>query len=149
MTSKVRIAFATLGVLASAGLGCGGDGGGPAGPSASNLIGTWDAVKSEMVSDEDPSQKADLLGSSTLVLRIYQDHTWESLQTYPEGPPIAGSGTWSLSGTTLTITPQAGYPVKFKVSCDGSSMTLTQSTTWDYDVDGTSEPATITMGFVK
>lgn len=149
MTRSIRIAFATLGLFAAAGLGCGGDGGGATGPSASDLIGAWEAVQVEMVSSEDPSHKMDMLGTSTLTLWFKDDQTWDGYQTYQVGPPISTHGTWSLSGRTLTITPDGGFALNYKVSCDGSSMTLSRTTTWDHDMDGINEPATLTMEFVK
>lgn len=147
MTSKLRIAFATLGLLAAASLGCGDDG--PTGPSASSLIGAWDATKAELVSLEDPSQKLDALAGGTLHLVIYDDHTWESVQTQPGQSDFLGNGTWSLSGRTLTLTGDDGDVIEYRVSCDGSTMTLTTNLTWDYDLDGTEEPARVTMVFVQ
>ena len=149
MTRTFRIAFATLGVLTAAGLGCGGDGGGSTGPSASDVIGSWNAVQVQMISDEDASHKMDLLGSGTLTLWFNEDHTWTGYQTFASGPPLTTQGTWGLSGRTLTITPAGGGTLAYRVSCDGNSMTLTQHTTWDYDLDGTAEPATLTLGFER
>lgn len=148
MTSKVRIAFATLGVLAAASLGCGDDNG-TTGPSPSSLIGTWDAVKMELVSGEVPSHKLDFLADgSTFTLTLLEQHVWEILVTSPGQPPVSSEGTWSLSDDVLTITdgPQV---LKFKVRCDGNTMTLTADVTWDHDLDGTAEPAKETIVLVK
>jgi len=80
-------------------------------------------------------------------MSVNADHTWQSVQTDPVDPDIFSQGTWSLSGSTLTITEQ-GESVNFKVKCDGTTMTLTASTTWDYDNDGAEEPAKMTLVFV-
>lgn len=148
MTSRLRIALGTLGLVAAASIGCGDSG--STGPSASSLIGTWSATKVEMVSLADTTYRIDgLEGGQTLVLYIYEDHTWESIQTRPGQSDFHGAGTWSLSGRTLTITAEGESPEKFRVSCDGSIMKLSLETTWDYDFDGTAEPARMSMHFVK
>lgn len=148
MTSRLRIALGTLGLVAAAGTGCGDSG--PTGPSASSLIGTWNATKVEMVSLADTTYRIDgLEGGQTLVLYIYEDHSWESIQTRPGEPDFLGAGTWSLSGRTLTITADGEDPEAFRVSCDGSVMRLTLATTWDYDFDGTDEPARMSMHLLK
>jgi lipocalin-like protein len=148
MTNRIRIALGALALLAGASLGCG-DSGGATGPSASSLVGTWNAVKVELVSLAEPTAKIDgLAGGATLTMTVNADHTWQTVQTDPVDPDLFGQGTWSLSGSTLTITEQ-GESVNFKVKCDGSTMTLTASTTWDYDMDGTEEPAKMTLMFEK
>lgn len=148
MTSKVRIAFATLGLFALTGLGCGDDNG-TTGPSPSSLIGTWDAVKMELVSGEDPSHKLDFIADgNTFTLTLHEQHVWEMLVTAPGQPPVWSEGTWSLSRDILTIT-DGPETLKFKVRCDGSTMTLTADVTWDHDLDGTAEPAKETIVLVK
>ena len=148
MRTKARIGFATLGLLAAAGLACGGDNG-ATGPSASDLVGQWNAVKAELVSNEKPTDKIDVLaGGVTLTLWLNDDHTWSSHQYAPGGNDLWSYGTWSLKGSTLTIT-ENGDSETVRVTCNGTTMTLKGNTTWDHDLDGIDEPATLTMNFTK
>ena len=83
----------------------------------------------------------------TFTLWINEDHTWTSRQTSPGEPDAFESWSWSLDGKTLTI--HDGETTDFRVSCDGHIMKLTTDGTWDYDFDGTAEPARISMEFEK
>ena len=90
---------------------CGGGGGGP--PLAPELYGTWDAVEIEALATIVPCpgeialSPTESVSCGTTAVSFNADGTYVSVDTTDElGNPVNDrtEGTWSASGTALTIT---------------------------------------------
>lgn len=97
------VAF-VLGLLPGLALACGGD---AAGPSASELTGTWQATQVEYVRVADPSTSVDLIADEnwTVTLVLTSSGGYTLTQTPPGGGPRVSTGTWDLDGDVLNVAP--------------------------------------------
>src|SRR5512141_2872695 len=95
-----------LAVVASALVAMACSGGGST--SSSDLVGTWNVTKYELVSTASPATKVELISigaSSTVVLK--SDGTYQMTMKTPGQPDENITGTWSASSDILT-TKQIG-----------------------------------------
>lgn len=133
----------------TAGLACGGDGGG--GPSQSELVGTWQVVKCEYVSTQVGT--IDLIaGGGTGTLLLTADDTIKIDVIPATGAPVHFVGTYEIDGIDLMRVTPAGvtWYWAFDMNLSGNHLTLKNGAA-EYDInnDGTPDQAKWNMGMTK
>jgi hypothetical protein len=111
-----------------------------------DLVGVWDATKFEFEETTgDPVVTVDLITMNfTVTIEINEAGTYEITTTFLGGEPQVESGTWVLEGGDLLIMTASGETVgdEFDVTLSGTTLTVrTSDLTFDFDDDGTEEPA--------
>ena len=116
------------------------------------LAGTWNAIEYRLTNPANTAQSVELIaagGSLTLVIRA--DSTYTATIQEPGGAPDTQSGTVEIRGDTLTISESGqGSPTPFMARRSGDTLTMTTSDEeYDFDQDGTDDPADLRMVFVR
>lgn len=115
-----------------------------------DLAGTWRSTTFEFTSKADPSLKADLAAQGVVVtFEIRSDGAITITQT-EGGNTSTDSGTISVTGNAVTIVSN-GDPASGTIERDGDTLTLnlTDGPEFDFDGDGSEEPATVLAVFSK
>jgi hypothetical protein len=117
------------------------------------LVGIWDATKFEFEETSgDPVVTVDLMTMNyEITIEINEGGTYEISMSFLGGAPEVDTGTWSLDGDLLVLTA-TGEPVgdEFEVTIAGTTLTVrSDDQTWDFDEDGTEEPALFEAIFQK
>lgn len=122
-------------------------GGGEKGPPADQLVGTWRATRIEFTGAAGTVELVAEGGSGTLVLEAAG--TGVLTLSPAGGSPRVRSGPWSLDGDHLTLGTPANNE-NWSVSLQGGALRLRGSqTSWDLDGDGTGDPASLNLDFVR
>ncbi len=111
-----------------------------------NLEGTWDASQILFTNQANTAETVEeiALGAS-LVVTVNADGTISSLYTDPQGGTSSDSGALNAEGTQLTLAGDT-----FQANLSGGSLRLIDATsTYDFDSDGTDDPATLTIDLVR
>jgi hypothetical protein len=124
------------------------------GVEAVDLVGVWDATKFEFeATSGDPVITVDLLTMNfTVTIEINEGGTYEITTTFLGGEPEVVTGTWVLEGGDLLILTESGETVgdEFDVTVSGTTLTVRSTDlTFDFDEDGTDEPALFEAIFTK
>lgn len=101
--------------------------GSPTAPDPKTLVGTWNATKAEFVSLADSNKKTDIITQGSTVTLVLSTSTFVFTITDPGQAPEAGTGTWSVSSDTLTLTWSTGFfgESQFDFVLNGDRLTLT------------------------
>jgi hypothetical protein len=133
-------------VAAMVAAGCSSDGG--SGPSPSDVSGAWQLTKMQFVSQANPQLSVDLIAQGgTATMTIDADKTFVIILNAPSTPTETIAGTWSLSGSVLTMvrTGKSG-DLQFQVTLTAQTIKLAgASVEFDVNDDGTDEPATLNI----
>ena len=149
--------FAVLGALAVVpAVACGGDdddnGTGPGGITLADLTGTWDATQVEFVDLSNPLFRVDMVAlGGSLVLTVEANGDYTATVEFPGEQPETETGTVTLSGNVVELNVD-GVPesVEFDITLVGNTLTMvTESEEFDFDGDGTDEPARLTIVLVR
>ena len=121
---------------------------------AVDLQGTWSAASMVVTSVADPSLTADLIALGTTVSVMFAaDGTYTVTINDPGIPTETETGTYSVSGSTLTLVEtfegQVQPPEEITIILNGNSMTLTMDDHWDFDDNGTDDPAIMVVGLTR
>ena len=142
---KLRnLTFSTLALVLMA--GCGEDDG--TGVEADDIAGTWTATSALFTQTAPPNATADPVVDDGAVVTFVLSEDGGYVFTFvllPENETELG--TYTVSGTTLTIIPVAGTAETFEVARDGDTMTLTDDDTFDFT--GTEEPASLVITLTR
>ncbi len=135
MTALGRTILATGAILA---LACSDDDGN--GPNRNSIVGTWDATSMEFVLKTNPAIRVDVVSdfAATVTVVFNDDGSFTVLVQVPGEPDDLITGTWSVSGNTMTLNPD-GEPFdwQFAVSLSGDTLTLEGGdVAFDVDDDG-------------
>jgi hypothetical protein len=130
--------------------GCTDDG---TGVAADDIAGIWTAASAVFTSVADPTMSEDAIAQGlTFTATLGADDTYTTVVTAPNEPTETESGTYAVSGSTLTLTPtdvQIG-PETFTIVRTGDSMTLTASDNeWAFDGNDVEEAATLVMNLTR
>ena len=125
-----------------------------AGIEVVDLVGIWDATKFEFEETTgDPVVTVDLLTMNwSVTIEIEEGGTYQITRTFLGGEPQVESGTWVLEGGDLLIMTASGETVgdEFDVTLAGTILTVRSTDlTFDFDDDGTDEPALFEAIFEK
>jgi hypothetical protein len=140
----VRALCRWVGAVVTLGL-CGCGGGDIEGPPPATLVGTWHATRFEYVSKSGLGS-AEVVGrgwTATLVLNA--DQTGE-LSATPQGlDPWSWAGAWEVAGDLFRIAGQGA-----DVQLEGNTLRLTGfDGAYDFDADGTADPAKFNLVLTK
>lgn len=137
-------------LAAAAGLaaGCGDDNGGTQNTQL-NVVGNWRATKWEVSMVADPSVRIDIVGGgATIQLTLTAGGTFTLTQTFL-GESETVTGTWTLSGTALTLTAE-DEPLTFVIGSNRTTMNLLETHMgFDFDDCGQDEEAHFNATMVR
>ena len=138
-----------LGLLGAAGA-CGGDGGG--GPSQAELVGIWQVAKCEYVSTGGLGSVDLIAGGGTGTLELTSQDTLKLHVTPASGPAVNLVATYEIRGIDLMRVTPAGatWYWAWDMSLTGNTLRLTGGNVqWDFNADGTLDPATWNLVMTK
>ena len=111
------------------------------GITVEDLVGTWEATEIVFTSTADPSESVDAVDFGvSLTVTITSDGTVTSVFDDGQGGTDTDSGTLSVDGSTLTIGSDS-----FEAERSGDVLTLTGAVGFDFDEDGSDDPATVVV----
>jgi hypothetical protein len=111
------------------------------GITVEDLVGTWEATEIVFTSTADPSESVDAVDFGvSLTVTITSDGTVTSVFDDGQGGTDTDSGTLSVDGSTLTIGSDS-----FEAERSGDVLTLTGAVEFDFDEDGSDDPATVVV----
>ena len=120
----------------------------PANTVPSEVVGTWIASQWTFVSTDSASTVDVIAIGADLTVVLQTSGRYTLIVTYPNDPTEYETGVLSFSGDQMTITsdnPNEGITV-MTWSVSGTSMTLLSTDDdFDFDDDGNSEPAIMTI----
>jgi len=132
---------------------CGGDGDDTTGPVNNNLVGTWDATAIQLTSVADPSTVVELVSQGANGRLVLQADGGFGLSVGVPGEPTEfGNGDW---GATDVLTLEFGDGDidgiwQFDIDLNGDSLRLTGADAeWDFDDDGTDDPAKLDLTLTR
>ena len=137
-----RSALALTVVLAA---GCADD---PSDVTASDLYGLWGSVSMVYTSQADPTFSVDVVGTEgvTYSLQLISGGTYEAHLSGPGLPATVETGTFLVQNQQLLLFPEDGPDRTLGIDFNQSLLTLREEDAlWDFDDDGTSEPAELEM----
>ena len=131
-----------------------GDGDNPANSDAafSNLVGTWEAIQDEFTSKANTSQKADAVadGQGGITLTIQSSGSFEVTVFLFGSPFFTLNGTARVEGNKLTLSFEELGEIEYEYTLENDRLTtIYNDATYDFDGDGTEEPATEVTVYVK
>jgi hypothetical protein len=96
------------------------------GPDADSFVGTWDATKAEFTSVANSSTKVDIVAQGWTFVLVFNASTFTMTIQEPGEAAWVGSGTWSSSVDTMTLTWSSGMSgeSQFDFALDGDRLTL-------------------------
>jgi hypothetical protein len=126
-----------------------GDDDDPTGPVNNNLVGTWDATAIQLTSVANPGTVVELISQGANGRLVLQSNGDFGLSVGIPGETTEfGNGTWS-STDVLTLYFGEGDiqgTWQFDIDLNGDSLRLTGADAeWDFDDDGTDEPAKLDL----
>lgn len=138
-----------IGVALSAALvlpGCNKDAVEP--PSVENFARAWHLTSCEYRHETNSAVHVDLVAQGwTIDLYINDNGMFLYAWTPPGGSQESYGGTWAVDGQAVVLTREgSGFSWEFIAQVKEESMTLTGAhAEWDFDADGTPEPAIWSM----
>ena len=132
-------------------IACGDDD--PTGPVNDDLVGTWDATVIQLTSVADPGEAVELVSQGATGRLVLQADGGFGLSVGVPGEPTEfGNGDWS-STDVLTLDFGEGDiqgTWQFDVDLNGNTLRLTGADTeWDFDDDGSEDPAKLNLTLVR
>lgn len=122
----------------------------PTGVEPANLAGTWTATAIVFTSVANPTLSVDEVADGatmTLVLSADGTYTWNFV--FPGEPDENETGTYTVSGSILTVAQTGGSQETMGVSRNGDTMALTLDDTYDFDGDQVEEDATLVITLTR
>lgn len=111
------------------------------GITVEDLVGTWEATEIVFTSTADPSESVDAIDlEASLTVTINSAGTVTTVFDNGQGGTDTDSGTLSVDGSTLTIGSDT-----FEAERSGDVLTLTGAVDFDFDEDGSDDPATVVV----
>lgn len=139
-----KLGMTAAGLLVLAAPGCDD----PATVRTADLYGLWGAVAMVYTSQANPAIESDLLRSegATYSIELVSDGTYTSQLTRPSLPTSTESGSYEVRDGRLILSPIGGGDRTLSLEFNRSLLTAREAdTAWDFDQDGTTEPASLEM----
>ncbi len=150
MSARARVCgIAVVAILAS---GCGDEG-----PSDdltyAELVGNWPLLSLVFTSDADPATTFDFTDASGSGSLTFEDDTTFLLVLVPDpgSPSVSVTGTVEIDGETITLNDDSETdPVRLTGSRTGTRLEFeTEEAEYDFNGDGTDEPARVDVVFTR
>jgi hypothetical protein len=110
-------------------------------PAVAPFVGTWDAVVFRVTGDAPPNTVVDLLTLGSFWINVQPSGTYTATFQYLQGFAVVGQLTVQ-SSSALTLDPRNGPPEPgMYVFATADSLVLDGATQFDFNLDGTREPA--------
>lgn len=138
-----------VGALAGTVVACGDEEG--TGPSPTpSIAGNWQASRFELSMESDPSVVFDFLAVGAIVhMQLDASGGFTLTMTADGMDDVVETGTWSLSGNTLTLS-SGGEFSRFILSSDRSKLTMVEEhSSFDFDNCGEDEDAHLNATFIR
>ena len=121
---------------------CGNSSGVDVDPAVAPFVGTWDAVVMTATADAPPNQVIDILGAGgTFWISVEPSGQYTATLAFL-GPHVELGDMTVETSSTLTLHPLAGDPAPTTyLFATPDSLILDGATQFDYNLDGTPEPA--------
>lgn len=151
-----RLAPGLLALLVAAGGGCGDGGAGPPDvpPELAPFVGIWDAISATLTNQANPDMSVDLVEEGVVfTLEITSRSRYIATTAGPGQPPeVETGGVEVLSGPDLLVIdpddpdlPTDSLAFRFA----GDTLTLETEDEFDFNQDGTDEPAFLRLILVR
>lgn len=115
------------------------------GITVEDLVGTWEATEIVFTNSANTSESVDVIDlGASLTVTINSAGTVSTVFDDGQGGTDSDSGTLSVDGSTLTVGGDT-----FAAERSGNVLILTGEDQWDFDEDGTDDPATLTIRLVR
>lgn len=152
MRSIRKLSGAVALMLAATIAGCGDEE--TTGPAGSALLqDSWVATVWRYTNQANTSQQVELVATGVTVTLTIATSSYNILFTMPGQPNQSISGTYTVSGNNFIITETGSSTpesIPFTFSNGNNTLSMTSANSdWDFDNDGTDEPATLTMLFTR
>jgi len=123
---------------------------GGTGVEPDDLAGTWTATSIVFTSVADPTLSVDeVADGATMSLTLSASGTYSWTFVFPGEPTENETGTYMVSGSTLTIDPTGTKgPETMTISRNGDTMTLTLADEYDFTLD-VFVPATLVITLTR
>lgn len=120
------------------------------GVEPANLAGTWTATAIVFTSVANPTLSVDeVADGATMTLQLSADGTYTWNFVFPGEPDENETGTYTVSGSILTVAQTGGSQETMGVSRNGDTMALTLDDTYDFDGDQVEEDATLVITLTR
>jgi hypothetical protein len=153
MRVSSQVAGMMLLVLAGAGAAaCGGDSGKSTGPGGgTDLTGSpWNLTAAEYTDPSGTYQPVDLYALGFRMTLTFTSTQVTVVLTVPPLQPQTFTSNYSQSGGNLTYDANGdGQPDTGALQVNGNTMTITADDSWDFNNDGTPEPATLHLTLTR
>ena len=114
-------------------------------PLLEPFVGTWDAEVILVTSDADTTVVADLMVNGSFAINVQPSGSYTATLTFG-GIPLTEFGTLSVGPTVITLRPDGGQVAASVYSFQSPTyVTVEGPTEFDFNIDGTLEPAQIYM----
>ncbi len=119
------------------------------GVAADDLAGTWTATSMVFTSLEYPELSANVgAEGAEMTLTLGADGTFSWTFVFPGEPTESETGTYTVSGNTMTIIESTGYSETIGITRNGNTMTLTLADVFDFS-PGIEEAARLVIGLTR
>ena len=127
--------------------GCGGSEGitgGQPDPAVAPFVGDWEATEFTVTSTQNAEATFDITDGGAFTINIQPSGLYTATVVFPQLPaPLVEIGQLTVIGNSITLRPQGGPAVASTYTFDGPDrLTLEGPTEFDFNDDGTPDPAT-------
>lgn len=121
-------------------------------PALAALVGNWQATSFVLTEVSDTTVQLDLIQlGATFSLNVQPSGQYTAILVY-NGQPDTEIGQLSVSGDSITLhptTPASSSATTGTYQANGSQLTINGDTEFDFNLDGTPDPATADIELVK
>ena len=115
-----------------------------------DLAGTWTATAIVFTQTADPMASVDQAANgAAMTLTMTADGTYARTFVFPGDPTQNETGTYTVSDSTLTVTPTDGPPEAMGILRNDDTLTLTLADIYDFDGDQVEEDATLVITLTR
>jgi hypothetical protein len=152
MRTVRKLSGAVAVMLAAAVAGCGDED--TTGPAGSSLLqDSWVATVWRYTNQANTSQQVELVATGVTVTLTIGASSYNIVFSMTGQPNQTISGTYTVSGSNFIVTETGSSmpeSIPFTFTNGNNTLSMTSSNSdWDFDNDGTDDPATLTMVFTR